>query len=161
MAEPPPDGRVAGWITAAKGLTISNVLVLAALAAVAIPVYVVYKALGDDKLLDRLMSTYEELDAGQSGCAVRHLQERGGPELWGISSGFAFQGNDRWFVNVVLQRPPTMDEIGVYCDALKLIADRMLERGSEIQQGPVPGAETDGGGYYRPVPADPEEETGE
>ena len=73
MAEPPPDGRVAGWITAAKGLTISNVLVLAALAAVAIPVYVVYKALGDDKLLDRLMSTYEELDGGTTGCAVRHL----------------------------------------------------------------------------------------
>jgi hypothetical protein len=142
-------------------LTISNVLVLAALAAVAIPVYVVYKALGDDKLLDRLMSTYEELDGGTTGCAVRHLQERGGPELWGVSSGFAFQGSDRWFVNVVLQRPPTAEEIGVYCDALKLIADRMLERGSKIYSGSVSGAEADGSGHDGPLPAGPEEETTE
>ena len=158
MNEPAPDGgKVANLLNAVKGLTISNVLVIALLVVIAVPVYVVYKALGDDKLLDRLMSTYEELDSQQTGCALRHLQERGGPEVWGVSSGFAFAGSDRWFVNVVLSHEPSREELVSYCESLKLIADTMLSRGSdaEIYERPVPGAATNGGGHDRPVPAGP------
>ena len=86
---------------------------LALLVVIAVPVYVVYKALGDDKLLDRLMSTYEELDSQRSGCALRHVQERGGPELWGVSSGFAFHGAERWYVNVLLDHEPSSEELVV------------------------------------------------
>jgi hypothetical protein len=126
---PPPDAKYAWWLTAIQGLTLSNVLVIALLAVIAVPVYVIYRALDNDRLLDRFMSTYEELSSQQSGCAVRHVQERGGPEMWGISSGFAFQGSDRWFVNVVLSHEPTTEELYSYCESLKLIADRMLLRG--------------------------------
>ena len=80
---PPQQDRVSVWVGLLKGLTLSNVLVLAALAAVAVPVFVIYRALEDDKIMDRLMSTYEEIGNQQSGCAVRHVQERGGPDLWG------------------------------------------------------------------------------
>jgi hypothetical protein len=166
MSPTPPveEGKALGWLNAVKGLTLTNALVIILLLVALVPAYVVYKALGDDKLLDRLMSTYEEMSSQHSGCTVRHVQERGGPDLWGISSGFAAQGADRWFVNVVLSHEPGTDEIMSYCESLKLIADRMLERGggAEIHGRPVPGAQTNGSGYYRPVPADPvQEETGQ
>lgn len=154
MTDQPPDGRVVGLIKAAQSLTWSNLAVLAGLAAIAVPVYVVYRAIGDEALLDRLMSTYEVIDTKQ-GCLVRHVQERGGPDLWGVSSGFAFQGRDRWYVNVLLEHMPSDDEVAAYCASLKLIADRMLERG-EVHPGSVPGAGADGGGYDRALPAEEE-----
>jgi len=161
--QPPTEGRFLGLVNAVKGLTVANVAMIAVLAMIAVPVYVIYRALGDDKLLDRLMSTYEELDSQQTGCALRHLQERGGPEVWGVSSGFAFAGSDRWHVNVVLDHEPSREELVSYCESLKLIADTMLSRGSdaEIFEGPVPGAQADGGRRDRPVPAErpAEEET--
>ena len=106
MTEPPPDGWAQSLLKAAQSLTFGNLLTLAGLAVIAVPVYVIYKAVGNEALLDRLMSTYEVLGS-QAGCSVRHVQERGGPDLWGISSGFAFQGEARWFVNVQVDHAPT------------------------------------------------------
>jgi hypothetical protein len=137
-------------------MTVSNVLVVALLAVIAVPVYVIYKAVGNEALLDRLMSTYEVLGS-QAGCSVRHVQERGGPDLWGVSSGFAYQGEARWFVNVMFDHMPTPDEIAAYCASLKLIADTMLERG-EVHPGSVPGASTDGGGHNGALSETPAEE---
>lgn len=126
---PPAEGRWLGWLTAVKGLTITNVLVIAMLVIIAIPAYVIWKALHDEKLLDRFLSTYEELGNQQSGCTVRHVQARGGPDLWGVSAGFAFQGDVRWFVNAVLDHEPDREEIVSYCEALKLIADSLHKDG--------------------------------
>jgi hypothetical protein len=130
--QPPPpaqDGKVLPWLNAVKGLSIVNVLVIAMLAIVAVPVYVIYRALDDEKLLDRLLSTYEETSSQMTGCTLRHVQERGGPDLWGISSGFALAGADRWFVSVVLTHAPSDDEIVSFCESLKLIADGMYRNG--------------------------------
>jgi hypothetical protein len=152
-----PD-RIERAANVVKGLSLGNVLVIALLAVIAVPVYVIYRALGDDRLMDRFMSTYEEVSGQQAGCTLRHVKARGGPQLWGISAGFAFAGADRWFVNVVLDHAPSTEEVSSYCESLKLIADRMLDRGDQrglpdvIQQpgrdpslhgGPVPGTETD------------------
>jgi hypothetical protein len=126
---PLPDGRVSSWLNAIKGLTVSNVMVIAMLVVIAIPAYTIYRALNDEKLLDRLLSTYEETSSQMTSCTLRHVQERGGPEMWGISSGFAFAGADRWFVSVVLGHEPSNDEIVSYCQSLKLITDAMLDNG--------------------------------
>lgn len=152
MTNTEPEERGLKWLGAVKGLTISNVLIIALLACIAVPVYVIYRALDDEKLLDRLMSSFEEIHSN-SGCAVRHVKERNGPEMWGISSGFAFQGADRWFVNVVVSAKPTEDQIATYCESLKLIADRMLERGGQVHQGPVQGTKTDRSGHPGDLPA--------
>jgi hypothetical protein len=127
MSEQPPqgNGKVLGWLNAVKGLTLTNALVIILLLIAAVPAYVVYRALGDDQLMDRLMSTYETLDS-DSGCIVRHVQERGGPDLWSVGRGFAYQGDARWSVNVVLSRMPDTAEIASFCESLGLITDKML-----------------------------------
>lgn len=134
MAEAPPpapEGRVAGLVRIAQGLTLSNVLVLAALAVIAVPVYVIYSAVsGNDELLDRLLSRYRTIES-KSGCLVRHVQERGGPDLWSVGSGFAFQGQDRYSINVVMSRMPSEDEIVSYCETLKLMADKLTNGSTE------------------------------
>lgn len=123
---PAPHDKVSTWVGLVKGLSLSNVLIIALLAVIAVPVYIIYKAIGDDKLLDRFLSTYEEVSSQGVGCTMRHLQQRGGPDQWAISSGFAYQGADRWVVGVWMNHQPRDEEVISYCESLKLIADRLV-----------------------------------
>jgi hypothetical protein len=140
MPEPPEPGRLERAAGVVKGLTLGNVLVIMLLALIVMPGYVIWKATSDDKLMDRLMSTYEVLES-RGGCTIRHVQERGGPDLWGVSSGFAFQGSDRWYVNVVLDHSPTEEETASYCQSLKLIVDHMLDRAPDGPLVDQPGGD--------------------
>jgi hypothetical protein len=47
------------WLGAVKDLSLGNVLVIALLAIIAVPVYIIYRALDNDALMDRFLSTYE------------------------------------------------------------------------------------------------------
>lgn len=131
--EPPPKveqvpaGTVASLISAVKGLTFSNALVIVILAAVGIPAYAVYKAINDQSLLDRFLSNYRELSDQNVGCTIREARLRGSSQIWAISTGFAYQGADKWMVSVVLEHEPDGDELESYCEALKLIVDFMRD----------------------------------
>jgi hypothetical protein len=125
----PPDHRLGlaeGAANIVKGLSLQNVLIIALLVVIAIPAYTIYQALHDDKLLDRFLSTYEEITSQNIGCTMRHLQRRGGTDQWSVSSGFAYQGADRWVVSVWMDHEPNGEEVNSYCESLKLIADRMV-----------------------------------
>src|SRR5262245_62124803 len=145
MAAPPPEsppqqnGRLLTAVNAIKQLSFTNLLTLFLVLLMGLPTYVIWKALSDDKLMDRLMSTYEEFPDQASGCLLRHVQERGGPDMWGVSTGFAFRGADRWFVSVLLIHQPGNEEFVSYCESLKLIADTMLARGGANGALGVPG----------------------
>jgi hypothetical protein len=123
---------VEGAANIVKGLSLQNVLVIALLVVIAVPTYVIYRALDNDALMDRFMSTYEEVSNQNVPCALRHVQARGGPDEWSISTGFSFVGRDRWFLNVVMSHQPSPEEIVSYCETLKLIADKMLDRGFRL-----------------------------
>ena len=137
-----PPGKLERAASVVKNLSLGNVLVVALLAVIAVPVYVIYKAVGDTALMSKLVSSYEELGS-KSGCSLRHFQERGGPDLYGVSSGFGFIGSDRWYVNVILNHKPTEEEVVSYCESLKLIADKMLDSGDRLDDTPAVG---NGGG---------------
>jgi hypothetical protein len=127
--QPPPtpqDGRILSWLGAVKGLTVTNVLVIAMLVVVAIPAYFVWKALNDQVLLDRFLSNYRELSAQNVACAIREAKYRGGATQWSISTGFAIAGRDRYVVAVVMDYYPSNEELHSYCETLKLIADTHL-----------------------------------
>jgi len=131
MSEPPA-GRIASAANVVKSLSLSNVLVIFLLLLMAVllagPAYVVYRALGDEKLMDRFLSSYREIPS-DTGCTIRVVAERGGPEHWSISTGFAMQGSDRWTVGVILDHPPSEEkgEVASYCESLMLIVDKMHE----------------------------------
>ena len=125
------EDKVSKWLGQAKTLTLLNVLIIFLLVATTvIPAYIVWKVFSDPsgKMLDRLLSTYEEIGNQQSGCTLRHAKQRGGPDFWSIGTGFAYSGIDRWSVNVVLERRPTDEEIQSYCATARLLAGDMLRR---------------------------------
>jgi hypothetical protein len=127
MAEQPPPvpERAAGWLTAVKGLTISNAVVVVMLVIAAIPAYFVYRALNDQSLLDKFMSAYREIPSPGSNCTIREARVRGGSNIWSIGTGFAYQGTDRWTVSVILDHLPTEADIISYCTTLNIIVDDM------------------------------------
>ena len=92
---------------------------------IAVPSYVVYKALNDVTVMDRLLSSYKEIP-NPSGCSLRQVKTRGGSARWSISTGFAFHGADRWAVSVILDQLPTADQLISNCETLKRIADHAL-----------------------------------
>jgi hypothetical protein len=129
MTEPQPpsaEGWVAGLIAAAKGLTLTNVLIIALLVLIAIPAYFVYSVLNDPAVMDRFLSSYTEVTDDKTDCTVRKARARGGPWLWSISAGFAFQRSSRWSISVILPAEPNDADIASYCATLALIVDRML-----------------------------------
>jgi hypothetical protein len=121
--QPPDGGRITGWLTAVKGLTFTNVAVIAMLGVVAVPLYATYRILNDEQLLDRLMSSYKEYPAQESGCTLRELRPRSAAPMWTISTGFAYQGTDRWLAGVAIDHMPTKEELESYCASLKLVTD--------------------------------------
>lgn len=120
--DPPPDGRIANLIAAVKGLTLSNLLVLAGLLLILAPAYFIYRSLNDPQLMDRLLSTYREVPMA-GGCTVREAKTRGGPDQWGISTGLTYAGSDRWILTVILDHEPSPTEVQSYCETAKIISD--------------------------------------
>jgi hypothetical protein len=123
VTPPPAEGRLAGAVSVIRTLSLSNVLVIFLLLMMAGPAYVLWKAVNDEHLMDRFLSSYREIPS-PTGCTIRVVAERGGPEHWSISTGFAFMGADRWTVGVILDHEPG-DEVASYCETLKLIVDKM------------------------------------
>jgi len=103
---------------------LTNALVIALLTLIAVPTYLAYKMLNDPAVMDRLLSSYKELPNG-SGCTLREVKERGGPDLWAISTGFAYHGDNRWYVAVGLTHAPDANDLTSHCETLRRIADTL------------------------------------
>lgn len=136
--EPQPSqaevGKLSSWLNAVKGLTITNVAVIAMLVVVAIPAYFAYSAINNEELLDRFLSNYRELSSQNLPCSVREAKFRGGAPVWSITTGFAFAGRDRYIIGVVLDYEPNNEALQSYCETLKMIADTMGDEiGDEVR----------------------------
>lgn len=139
---PPPVDRagvIERLIAAVKGLTITNVLIIALLLVILAPGYVLYRAINDEQLLDRFLSTYRELPSGETGCVVRNARVRGGADYWGISTSFAAEGQDRYLISVQLNHEPSAKEVESYCQTLNLVVEFM--RDPEAESPPFPGTD--------------------
>jgi hypothetical protein len=108
-------------LSAIKGLTLTNALVVLMLAFAIGPFYLLAT---EPELLDRFLSSYSVIDVN-SPCVLRKGRERGEPYTWGISAGFAYEGGTQWSVSVILRREPDAAEIEKYCTALLLIVDKL------------------------------------
>src|SRR5262245_7983899 len=119
---PPPIAGAAGWLSAVKGLTITNALVVVMLVIAGIPAYGVYRLLSDEELLARFLSNYRVVKVPGSS-VFRQAKQRGEPYVWSLNTGFAFEGSTRWSVGVLLESEPNDEEQKSYCATLQLIVD--------------------------------------
>ena len=119
-----PEGIVAAIAHFAKGLTLGNVLAIAALAVVLVPSYLLWRLLNDESMLGRVLSSYTEHE-DKSGCTIRVASLRGAGDTYAISTGFAAQGADQWVISVIMARTPSETDVLSYCETLQRIVDHM------------------------------------
>jgi hypothetical protein len=130
MTNPPPNqppnngGRIVGIVNAARALTLTNAAVIVILLFALVPAYVVYRLVTDPDLLDRFLSSYAAVGA-EGPCRIIKARERSEHYTWAITSGFAFEGNQRWTLGTVMTRQPTDEEIRSNCAILQAIIDFM------------------------------------
>jgi hypothetical protein len=122
---PPPEGLWQTVIHALKNMTLTNALVIVLLLAVTVPSYLLYRVINDPEMVGRFLSSYEEIISDKVSCVLRIASLRGGGDTYGISTGFAAQGNDRYVISVLMDRKPSEVEIQSYCATLTAIVDHM------------------------------------
>lgn len=132
MTEQPPSAQQHGMleraISSVKGLSLTNVLVIALLVILAIPSYALYQIINDQQLLGRVLSSYEEITSDKTPCTLRIASLRGAGDTYSISAGFAYQGAERWTISVLMDRDPRVgDELNSYCETLQLLIDFMRD----------------------------------
>jgi hypothetical protein len=133
MTEPtqpsPQQGIVLNLVTAVKGMSLTNVLVIILLAAVVVPSYLMWSVLNDPVKLGRFLSSYEEVTSDKWPCTLRIASLRGAGDTYSISTGFAFQGSDRWTLAVLMDRDPRLDNDAMqsYCETLNVLIDFMRD----------------------------------
>ena len=123
----PPDrvGQIGGVVRIVQSLTLTHVLIIALLVAIAIPTYIAWRFLNDASMLNKFTSFYEEISSAQSPCTVRIASQRGADPIYSVTTGFAFQGSDRWNIGVILTHKPDDGEVISYCEVLNRIVDYM------------------------------------
>ena len=128
-APPPPiEGRVGlvgELVKIVQSITLSQTLTIALLAAIAIPSYVFWRAMNDESMLNKFLSRYEEYTSDKMPCVLRIASQRGGGDIFSVSTGFAYQGSDRYTVGVILEDRPDEAKLESYCATLQLIVDHM------------------------------------
>ena len=128
----PPSGFIASIVSAIKGMTLGNALVVVLLVVVLVPSYLLYRVVTEPELLDRFLSSYKVIGSQVSACSVRKAKQRGEDYTYVISTGFAFEGGTRWSLAVALSWEPTDDQVRSYCDTLQKIVDHMRNTGAPM-----------------------------
>ena len=140
---------VGGIVKIIQSMTLTHVLILALLLVILAPTYILWRFVNDASLLNKWTSFYEELSTDKSPCTLRIASVRGSDPTYAISTGFAFQGSDRWTISAVLSRKPDEGDLVSYCEALNRIVDHM--RRPETAKSPTyPNSDEEIIWHYRP-----------
>lgn len=128
--KPPPEtddrvGQIGGLVKIVQSISLTQVLVIALLVAIGMPTFIIWRFLNDSSLLNKWTSFYEEISTDKSPCTLRIASQRGAEPFYAVSTGFAYQGSDRWTISVLLGHRPDDGEIASYCETLNLIVDYM------------------------------------
>jgi hypothetical protein len=137
--QPAPQGVILSVVNAVKGMSLTNVLVIIMLAIVVVPSYLLWSVLNDPVMLGRFLSSYEEITSDKWPCTLRVASLRGAGDQYSISTGFAYQGSERWTLAVLIDRKPTDQEMYSYCETLNLLVDYM--RNPDARSPNFPGTE--------------------
>lgn len=106
------------WLSHLKGMTFRNVGVILALAAVAIPGYLIYRLTTDNDFASIFFSTYSEEVIPATDCFMRIASTSGGSEDYRISRPFAYSSRDRWVISIETPDAPSADQSVALCNKL-------------------------------------------
>lgn len=149
---PPPINDRVGMIDrmlgVVKGLTYTNVAVLALLLGLFAPLYFGYRMLGDPQLMGAVLNVYSEIDS-PTDCLLSFQQPTGGTGSYIIRATLAERASEVWYVSAKVKFRPDDAAMKAYCTAASAIVDFARDPNNE----PVP---TYPGTERRivPVPAD-------
>lgn len=130
--------RVERILNLLKGLSFGNVLVIFILVMTATAIYIVYRFLNDEALMDKFLSHYEEISAESIPCTLRIGGVRKGSTMYSITTGFAYEGNDRWIVGVHRNSEIKDNEFLKYCEMLQAIVEYLRRPDAPSpNEGPV------------------------
>jgi hypothetical protein len=115
---------LAGWAGIVQKLTPTNALVVFLLVVSLVPAFTAYRLLTDPQLLDRFLSSYSVSDP-LGACRVVKARQRGEDFSYAITTGVAFEGQQRWTIGTVMTREPTTEEVTSNCALLQAIIDFM------------------------------------
>lgn len=105
-------------LEAAKGLTLSNVLIIGLLILISFPAYVAYRVINEERLMNYVASSFEELRFGIGDCGVFRAQIRGEEPEYLVRYTFRFDRLGMWYLAIRGQTEPTKTEAKEKCAAL-------------------------------------------
>jgi hypothetical protein len=131
---------VGDWLHYLKDLSLRNVAVILALAAVAIPGYFMYRLMNDKEFASIFFSTYSEATIPATDCFMRIASVSGGTEDYRVSRPFAYSGRDRWVISIETPNEPDANQAVALCNVLGSILEYARDR---TKPSPVfPGGDT-------------------
>lgn len=134
--EPPRVDRVGmldRMLNVVKGLTYTNVAIMALLLLLLVPVYLVYRILGDQNLMGAVFNVYSELDA-PTDCLLAFQQPAGGSGAYIVRAVLAERNAEVWYVSVKLRFKPDDQAMTQYCGA----ATQVVDFANDPNNSPVP-----------------------
>jgi len=128
------------WLRHIKEMSFSNVGVILALVAIAIPGYLVYRLATDNKFASIFFSTYSEAPIPATDCFMRIASVSGSTEDYRVSRPFAYSGRDRWVISIETPSEPNADQSVALCNILGKVIEYARDRS---KPSPVfPGSDT-------------------
>jgi hypothetical protein len=124
VTPPEPPLSSPGWLGLFKGLTPTNAVAILILLCGLVPAYVVYRLVTDATLLDRFLSAYV-IEPTQTACRLVKARERGETFTYAVTTGFAFEGQDRWSIGVIMNQEPSEEDMQADCHLLQAIIGYM------------------------------------
>lgn len=101
-----------------KGLSLTNVLVIVLLAAIAVPLYVGWKVTSDPTLMAFVFNDFSEIPS-VTDCNLFRLKPTGGTTYYAISNQFSERNAESWAITVRVKFKPDDAAIKDYCSSLE------------------------------------------
>jgi hypothetical protein len=118
-----------------KGLSLSNVLVLALLALIAVPAYVGWKVINNPALMSIVFSDFEEIPS-VTDCNLFRAQSSGSAAFWAVTNQFGQRNAESWSIAVRVKFLPDAAAMRDYCASLEAVVSYLRDPTSDLPTFP-------------------------
>jgi hypothetical protein len=132
-----------------RGLTYTNVAIMALLLLIAFPAYFGYRMLNDQALMGAVFNVYSELDA-PTDCLLSFQQPAGGTGSYVIRAVMAERAAEVWYVSAKVKFKPDDAAMAAYCNSASAVIE-FLHDPNNAPLPVFPGSERKMVPFPRPI----------